>query len=167
VKSGVEIQIPIMSIYSMTFATAICLAAFHVATASAQTPPTACPKIKNQYSCDKPQFAQTLRDAKNVSVESQPFNKISEKALADLARDLGKTVQPHSADLIFVLGPPDPDGIYIGPNDRELATLHVYARGANGGQGQLLWIESYIGQPNVIWPMVVRGIIQQFKIEFK
>ena len=154
-----------MNICVKSIVIALCLAAFN--TAYAQVPPTACPRVKNQYSCDKPEFAHTLKAAKTIAIESQPFNKVSEKALADLARSLGKTVQPDSADLTFVLGPPDPDGIYIGPNDRDLATLSVYARGTKGHHGQLLWIDTFRGQPDVIWPMVVQGIVQQFKSDFK
>ena len=156
-----------MSMRSKTLLAALYLAAFHIVAAPAQVPLSACSKIKNQYSCDKPQFARVLKDSRTVAVESQPFNRVSVKALEGLARDLSKTVQSDSADLIFVLEPPDPDGIYIGPNDRELATLRIYSRGPKGERGQLLWVETYTGQPDVIWPMVVQGIIQQFKAEFK
>jgi hypothetical protein len=156
-----------MSICAKTFVAALCLAALNVTAASAQAKLSACSKVKDQYSCNKPQVAKALVDARTVAVESHPFNKVSEKALADLARDLGKNVQSDSVDLVFVLEPAGPDGIYFGPNDKELATLRVFTRGPNGQRGQLLWVETLTGQPGKPWLMVVHDLVQQFKAEFK
>jgi hypothetical protein len=153
--------------YAKSLAVALCVAAFGTEAVPAQSPALACSKEKNHYSCDKPQFIRILKDARVVAVETQPYNRISSKALEDLARELGKSVQSDSADLIFLLEPADPDAIYFGPNDRELASLRVFSRGPRGGRGQLLWVESFIGQPDVPWLMVVHGVIQQFKAEFK
>jgi hypothetical protein len=156
-----------MSIYAKTLAAALCLAAFNIEAVPAQSPVLGCSRNKNHYSCDKPQFTKILKDARTVAVETQPFNRISAKALEDLARELGKSVQPGSAELTFLLEPADPDGLYFGPNDRELASLRVFSLGPKGERGQLLWVESYIGQPDMAWLMVVHGLTQQFKAEFK
>jgi hypothetical protein len=156
-----------MFIYVRTLAAALCMAALNMNAAPAQSPAVGCSKDKSHYTCDKAQFTKALKAARIVAVETQPFNRVSAGALEGLARELGKSVQSGSADLIFVLGAPDPDGIYIGPNDRELASLRVFLPGRNGERGQLLWVESFIGQPDMPWPMVVHGVIQQFKNEFK
>jgi hypothetical protein len=154
-----------MSISAKTLVAALFLTAFTAVPAHAQ--PSPCTKVKNQYTCDKAQLTELLKDAKFIAVESQPLNKVSETALAHLVQDLGKSVQPDSPDLTFTLSPADPDSIYIGPNDRELATLRVYSRSPKGHHGQLIWVESFIGQPDMQWLMVVRGTIQQFKSKFK
>jgi len=158
----------IMSIYTKTLAAALCLAAFEIEAVPAQSPALVCSKDKyNSYSCDKPQFLKIFKDARIVSVETHPYNQIAAKALEDLARELGKSAQSGSADLTFVLEPANPDAIYFGPNDRELASLRVFSSGPKGGRGQLIWVETLIGQPNLPWLMVVHGVIQQFKAEFK
>ena len=154
-----------MSISAKTLAAALCWTAFTVIPTHAQLTP--CTKVKYQYTCDKAQLTELLKDAKFIAIESHPLNKVSETALAHLVQDLGKSVQPDSPDLTFTLSPADPDDIYIGPNDRELATLRVYSRSPQGKHGQLLWVESFIGQPDMQWLMVVRGTIQQFKSKFK
>jgi hypothetical protein len=154
-----------MSIFAKSVAAAYFLTAFSLV--SAQAPLTGCTRVKYQYHCDKVQLTELLKDAKFIAIESQPFNKVSETALEHLVRDLGKSVQADSPDLTFALAPADPDGIYIGPNDRELATLRVYSRSPQGHHGQLIWVETFIGQPDMQWLMVVRGTIQQFKSQFK
>jgi hypothetical protein len=154
-----------MYICAKTLAAALCLAAFNAV--STQTPFTACSRVNNQFSCDKVQFTRALKAAEFVAIESQPFNKVSLSALERLVRDLGKTVRTDSPDLTFVLAPADSDAIYFGPNDKELATLRVYSRGPQGQHGQLLWVESFSGQPDMTWLMVTRGTILQFEAEFK
>jgi len=64
-----------MPIYARTLAAALCLAAFNMEAVPAQTPVAGCSTVKSRYSC--------------------------EKAGEDLARELGKSVQPGSADLTF------------------------------------------------------------------
>jgi len=157
----------IMSIYIRTLAAALCLAALNMNAVPAQSPAIGCSNDKNHYSCDKARFTKALNAARVVAVETHPLNQVSAGALERLARELGKSVQSGSADLIFELGALDPDGIYIGPNDRELASLRVFQPGPKGERGQLLWVESFIGQPDMPWPMVVHGVILQFKNEFK
>ena len=122
-----------------------------------------CTRDKDHYSCNKSAFKKVLNDAKTVVVASHPENNVSEAALQQLVRDLGKTVRRSPAELTFVLAPTESDGVYFGPGNRELATLRVYAATADGGPGQLIWVESFAGQPDMPWPTVVHGAIQQFK----
>lgn len=155
-----------MPIAVRTLAALLSLAALQAA-APAQAPPTACTLEKTHYSCDRSQFTKLLQTAKSVAIETHPFNQLSTTALESLVRELGKSVQTGPADLVFVLDPAQPDGIYFGPNDKELATLLVFQQGPGGKRGPLLWVETFAGQPDMPWLMVVRGIIQQFKHEFK
>ena len=53
--------------------------------------------------------------------------------------------------------------ITIGPADRPLASLLVYARSGQEGRGTLVWSETFTGQPDRPWPMVVRATIDQFQ----
>ena len=157
-----------MSIFSKAIGGAICLAAFNIDAVSIRATVFGCSKDKGHYYCDKPAFTKVLKDATTVAVESQPFNQISTKALQGLARELGKSVQSGPAELIFELEPADSDGtVYYGPNDRELATLRVYTAGANGKHGQLIWVESVVGQPDKPWAVVVQSAIRQFKADLK
>jgi len=156
-----------MSIYAKTLAAALCLIAFNIEAVPAQAPASGCSRDKGYYFCNKSQFTTALKNAGIVSIETHPFNQISTKALEDLARGLGKSVQSDSAQLTFVLAPGDAEGLYFGPNDRELARLSVFSRGPKGELGQLIWVESFIGQPDMSWPVVVRGLIQQFKADLK
>lgn len=156
-----------MSILAESLAAILCLAAFHVNAATAQTTPAACTKDKDHYTCDKQQFTRVLKNASTVAVESKPSDHVAADALKVLAGKLGKSVQTDSADLIFVLEPTTYGGVYFGPEERELATIRVYARGSKGGHGELLWVESLVGQPDRAWLMVVHDLTEQFKAEFK
>ncbi len=153
---------------SKAMTAAICLAAFNLEAVSVRATVFGCSKDKGHYSCDKPAFTTALKDARTVAVESQPFNKISTNALQSLARELGKNVQPESAQLIFDFEPTNSDDtVYYVPDDRELATLRVYAAASNGKRGQLIWVESVVGQPDQPWAMIVHSAIQQFKADLK
>lgn len=156
-----------MSILAKTLATTLCLATFSIHTAAAQATLSICTKDKDHYSCDKQRFTKILKDAKTVAVESRPYDPVSADGLQNLVRKLGKNVQPGSADLIFVLEPTTYGGVYFGPEERELATIRVFARSSRGGHGELLWVESLVGQPDVPWAIVVHDLVQQFKTEFK
>lgn len=156
-----------MSIVAKTLAAALMLAACTTEAASAQDSSLNCSKDKDHYSCDVLRFTKALKAAKTVAVESRPPDQISAKALENLARDLRKSIQPSPADLTFALVPTDFGGVYFGPGDRELATLRVFARGTQGEHGQLLWVESVVGQPDLAWLIVVHRAIQQFEAEFK
>lgn len=77
-----------------------------------------------------------------------------------LARSLGKTIRAGSS-LRLVLAPSDAGGIYYGPSDRELGTIRAWYG------NKLLWVESYYGQPDIPWPIVVNHLTAQFRRNFK
>jgi hypothetical protein len=129
--------------------------------------PQSCSLVKGYYHCDHAAFERYLKEAKTVAVESQPSNLATNRALADLVRTLDKTETVENADLTFVLIKAPDAGIYFGPNDRELASLHIYARVRQDGRGQLIWVESFNGQPDTPWPTAVHDLIQQFKASIK
>jgi hypothetical protein len=138
----------------------------NTAFAQVQVVAHACRKDGNQYNCDKANFEKILRVAKTASVRT-PRLEPSSGQITKLVRSFGKAVQPNSADLTFVLARPDPNGIYYGPSDRELATILVYYGAAGNDPGTLVWVESYYGQPGIAWPIVVNHITAQFREQFK
>ncbi|HTH41561.1 MAG TPA: hypothetical protein VL498_00255 [Terracidiphilus sp.] len=123
----------------------------------------ACTVEKGYYQCDRAGFLAALKDAKTVAVESRPFDQATTNSLRKLARTLNKTVIASSPDLTFVLIRAQAEGIFYGPSDRELASFLVYAGGSEGADRQLVWIETYDGEPDLVWPIVVYDILRQFK----
>jgi hypothetical protein len=146
----------------------ICLLLASAASLPAQVAPlVACTQVKGETRCDDASFSAALKAAKTVAVSSQPASPASDHALERLAHDLGKTVSPDAADLSFELVRQEQGGIFYGPGDRELATLRIYAHGTRGERGPLVWVETYLGQPDMPWPSVAQQALQQFKSEFK
>ena len=126
-----------------------------------------CTRSGKQYNCDKTSFEKILRLAKTISVQTPRLDPASTEQLNKLARSLGKTVRSSDADLTFTLSHPDSAGIYYGPSDRELATLRVYYGAADEGPGELVWVESYSGQPDTPWPIAVNHLAEQFRARFQ
>jgi hypothetical protein len=146
----------------------ICAALTNVTCALAQAPSLqACSLVKGYYHCDQAAFAKYLKEARTVAVESRPSDLATNKALGDLVRTLNKTESAENADLMFVLIKAPDVGIYFGPNDRELASLRIYSRVRQIAQGQLIWVETFNGQPDTHWPTAVYDLIQQFKASIK
>ena len=146
----------------------IYLVVSNVARVPAQAPSSqACSLEKGYYHCDLAAFSRTLKAAWTVAVESRPSSRATDKSLHDLVRSMGKAETAEDADLAFVLLRAPDAGINFGPGDRELASLRVYSRGPNGGQGQLIWVETFDGQPDMPWPTVVYDLIRQFKASIK
>ena len=110
---------------------------------------------------------RTLKEARTVAVESQPFDRATTNSLSELARALGKTEVSSPADLMFVLIRTQAEGIFYGPSGRELASFLVYARGPKGEERQLIWMETFDGEPDMAWPIVVYEIIRQFKASIR
>jgi hypothetical protein len=133
----------------------------------AQAPSPACSLVRGYYHCDQAAFAKYLKDARTVAVESRTSDLATNKALRDLVRALDKTEAAETANLTFVLTKTPDTGIYFGPNDRELASLHIYSRGPQSARGQLIWVETFDGQPDTPWPTAVYDLIQQFKVSVK
>ncbi|HEY1578580.1 MAG TPA: hypothetical protein VGF82_16050 [Terracidiphilus sp.] len=130
--------------------------------ASTQSPieAHACTLKDHQYQCDKNSFKQVLDATRSVSLEVPRLHAASLNHMERLARVLGKTVRTDSG-LRLVLAPAESDGIYYGPTDRELGSIRAWYG------NKLLWIESYNGQPDTPWPIVVNHLTEQFRHNFK
>ncbi len=148
------------------FPLALLLAVSSPAIASAQSP-APCALQKGIYTCQKSSFEQSLHAAQTIAVETQPTDHTSAPQLRALVRALGKTSQDAPADLTFLVIPTPTDGVFVGPSGTELATLRVYASAPQGQRGNLLWVETFSGQPDMTWPAVVHALIQQFQSKFK
>jgi hypothetical protein len=156
----------------MNFASAVFLALFPVAVS---TPSFAQMKVEsrgctgngNILTCDESAFRQILQAAVSIAVETPPHDPSSLRRLEKLAHALGKSVRANSADLTFVLIRPEWSGINYGPSDRELAELRIYHRAAGVASGELLWVQTYRGQPDTPWPIAVDHLVTEFREEFK
>lgn len=122
---------------------------------------------KGYYYCDRDGFLAALQKSKAIAVESKPFDTATTKSLGNLVRTLNKTEVSSSPDLTFVLIRAQAEGIFYGPSDRELASLLVYAGSSQGPDRKLVWIETFNGEPDLVWPIVVYDIIKQFKTGLK
>ena len=136
------------------------------ANAQATDPSPGCTLSKQGYVCDKASFHRMLRHSQTIAIDASPRDRIARKQLTELIVALGKTPAEGPADLTFALTPPDPAGVNIGPSDQDLATLRVYGPSNDGKPGNLLWAETFKGQPDLRWPTVVHALIQQFQTEF-
>jgi hypothetical protein len=170
----VHLRIPVLRVPALRIqflrihAAVFCLAIIPAASVAAQTPSgLGCTVKKGYYRCNQVAFTKYLEEAKTAAIETQPFNRVADKALSDLGVSLGKTKSSEAADLTFVLMRTDAVGIVYGPADGELASLSIYSRGPQGGRGDLIWIEAYYGEPDMAWPAVVHLLIQQFKEDIK
>jgi hypothetical protein len=132
------------------------------AVAYAQTP---CTLAKQVYTCDQASFRAALASAHTIAVEGRPRDRVSPPQLKELVLALGKTAVPagSSADLTFSIIPLDNTGINVGPSGTDLASLRVYGPSTSGTQGEVLWAETFSGQPDMTWPSVVHALIQQFR----
>jgi hypothetical protein len=153
---------------SVRLSLALVLLAFSLVVHAQSYAVAGCPQVKGRYQCDQSAFVKTLAVARTVAVETQPFDRNGERQLTELATHLGKTASAENADLVFRLEKIDPDrNVYYGPNGRELAAIRVYSHGSPDAHGPLIWIETFVGQPDMPWPTVVHELIQQFKADTK
>jgi hypothetical protein len=126
----------------------------------------ACTKDGKQYICDKSNFEKLLHVSKTASIRTPRLQPYAGQLSVHL-RSLGKTIQHGPADLTFVIMRIESDGIYYGPADREIAAMRVYYGADGNGPGTLVWEESYDGQPDTAWPIVVNHLTEQFREQFK
>ena len=136
------------------------------ANAQATDPDPGCTLSKQGYICDRASFHRMLKHSQTIAIDASPRDRIARKQLSELIVALGKSPAESTADLTFALTPPDPDGVNIGPSDQDLAILRVYGPTVDGKRGNLLWAETYRGQPDMRWPSVVHALIQQFQTDF-
>jgi hypothetical protein len=123
--------------------------------------------VKGYYHCDEAAFLAALKQAKTVSVESKPFDQATTNSLDKLVRTLNKSEVSSDADLSFVLIRTQAEGINYGPSDRELASFLIYSHGSAGADKQLIWVETFDGEPDLAWPIVVYDILRQFKADIQ
>ena len=115
--------------------------------------------------CNQAGFQKAFADARTVHIETDPNNRMAASEAASAVVKLGKTVQApgSSADLTLVVSRINTEGVMIGPAGTELSTLRVYGLGAGGRRGDLIWSETYTGQPDMSWPAIVQGLLRQWQ----
>jgi hypothetical protein len=155
----------------------VLLASFGVgALAVAQSDAGAAPSggctLKNHvYHCDGAALQKALADATTVRIETHYVDGPAQGALKSLlTKKLGKKVVTEEgapADLVFLLIPTEAEGVVNSPGNSDLGTLRVYTVKPDGGWGRLLWAETYSGQQDMEWPVVVHGLISQFQRDFQ
>ena len=124
----------------------------------------ACTQNGATWVCNPAMFQKAVQEARTVSLDVRPMDRNGRMQMERLASDLGKpVVQGRAGDLTMALVQVNTEGVNIGPAARELATLSVYAPGAEGQHGALVWSETYSGQADMRWPAVVHALIKQFR----
>jgi hypothetical protein len=115
--------------------------------------------------CDKAVFLKAFADAKTFAVVTRPMeDQMGAGQVTKVIAALAKTVQPEgTADLTFVLVRINTDGVFTGPSGTALATLRIFKGSAEAGG--LIWTETFSGQTDMMWPSVVRSLLQQFRGE--
>ena len=125
------------------------------------------------YTCSKADLKRALSLAQTIATSSQPANHASDAALASLVRDLGKTqASPRQSpdqpsDLTFILEPLQDAGVSVGPATVDLARLRVLITAPAGQEGKLLWVETYTGDPSMVWPAVARATTAALRDQIK
>ena len=127
--------------------------------------------LKDQvYHCDGAAFQKALSAAATVKIETHNLDGVARDQLtAFVTGKLGKTVVAPGApaDLSLLMLPVDDQGVLNdSPGGANLGTLRIYTVTPGGARGHLLWAETFIGDSNMPWPAVVRGLILQFQSRF-
>jgi len=134
-------------------------------------PSSGCTLKNHVYHCDGAAFQKALADATTVRIETHYVDGPAQGALKSLlTKKLGKKVVTEEgapADLVFLLIPTEAEGVVNSPGNSDLGTLRVYTVKPDGGWGRLLWAETYSGQQDMEWPVVVHGLISQFQRDFQ
>jgi hypothetical protein len=135
--------------------------------AGAQQPQTHEPCVlhKKMYTCNLAEFQRVFRGAQRVALETDPGDVAEQRSLKALAQRLGKQVVPwDDADVLMVMkAVPVDNGVLMSPAGVDLARLQVFAPGAKGRFSQLLWSETYTGDADHPWPLVVDALAMQFE----
>ena len=122
-----------------------------------------CGVLNNVTTCNWHAFHHLLKKSTTIAVEHTNIDHNTGKQLSELADRLGKTVASpdHPADLTLTIVPAIEHGIDIGPADQPIADLRIYA--GPSSSGQLLWVETFRGDPDRPWPASVHSVIDQFE----
>lgn len=117
-----------------------------------------------RLTCNRMDFLKSFAEARTLALESQPKSRIADQQLASFAQSLGKQVTPgFPADITLRLVRSPTTGVSIGPGEMELASLRVFATKTGAEASRLLWVETYRGQADMPWGMVVQALLQQFQ----
>ena len=111
--------------------------------------------------CDRSEFLKRFAEGRTLALESVPRDRVADGQLASLAKTLGKTVVPGSADLTLRVVRAADSGFAVGTGDEELGSLRVLA--TKDRVSRLVWVERYRGQLDTPWQAVVRALTQQFQ----
>ncbi|SFS21710.1 hypothetical protein SAMN05421771_4301 [Granulicella pectinivorans] len=124
-----------------------------------------CVLDKQTYTCNQAEFTPLWRSAGTVTVEASPRDKMAAAQLREMLVKMGKTVGA-AGDLTILVVQRDTSGVEVGPAGIELGSIRVYAPGTDGKRGNLVWAETYTGQPDMSWPAVVHTLVMQFEGKF-
>lgn len=124
-----------------------------------------CSLDKGVYTCNRAEFVAAWKSAGTVAVEASPREKMAAAQMREMLAKMGKTVG-EPGDLTVLIAHRDENGVEVGPAGIELGSLRVYAPGVDGKRGNLVWAETYVGQPDMSWPAVVHQLIAQFEEKF-
>jgi hypothetical protein len=146
---------------TVLFLAAICTNTRAQSSAPATSP--GCGVLNNVTTCNWHAFHPLLKKSSVIAVEHGNIDRFTGRQLSELAERLGKTVASpdHPGDLTFVIAPATEHGIDIGPADQPIADLQIYAGPTS--RGQLLWVETFRGDPDRPWPSSVHSVIDQFE----
>lgn len=145
----------------LLFAGIFCISAR--AQKSAPTTSPGCGVLKGVTTCNWPAFRHALHNAHVIAVEHGKIDRFTGRQLAELAKRLGKTVASpdQPGDLTFVIVPTGEHGIDVGPADQPILKLEIYSGPTS--TGDLIWSETYHGDPDRPWPSSVHSVIDQFE----
>jgi len=124
-----------------------------------------CVLNKGIYTCNRTEFVAAWKSAGTVAIEAGPRDRMAAAQLREMVGKMGKTVG-ETGDLTVLIVPRDENGVEVGPAGVELGSIRVYAPGADGKRGNLVWAETYTGQPDMSWPAVVHALVAQFEGKF-
>jgi len=124
-----------------------------------------CVLNKGIYTCNRVEFMAAWKSAGTVTVEASSRDKMAAAQLREMLGKMGKKLG-ETGDLTVLVAPRDENGVEVGPAGVELGSLRVYAQGAEGKRGNLVWAETYVGQPDMSWPAVVHALVSQFQGKF-
>jgi hypothetical protein len=124
-----------------------------------------CVLEKQVYTCNRVEFVAAWRSAGTIAIEGSPRDKMAAAQLREMLGKMGKTMgEPGNLTVMVVAR--DTAGVFVGPAGVELGSLRVYAPGPDGKRGNLVWAETYTGQPDMSWPAVVHALVSQFEGKF-
>jgi hypothetical protein len=154
-------RIPRLALPTIFLLAAICTTP-HAQNPAPVTSP-GCGVLDNVTTCNWHAFHHLLDRANVVAVEHGNLDRNTGNQLVELAEHLGKTLASpnHPGDLTFLIVPATEHGIDIGPADQPILDLKIY----NGptSSGQLLWVETFRGDPDRPWTSSVHAVIEQFE----